>query len=147
MANGHGGYRRPANPAPVSGPGALSRRTDGRQPVMDTPDAAYGENQTNRELQSQSPLPQAPGAPSGPPPGPTPPGVGLGDPSQQPGVPVTSGAAAGAGPGLDALGLLAGAKADAQHFARYMPALLDIADRDDTPPSVRRAIRNLYSNL
>lgn len=29
MANGHGGYRQPNNPAPVSGPGALSRRTDG----------------------------------------------------------------------------------------------------------------------
>lgn len=30
MANGqHGGYRQPTNPSPVSGPGALSRRTDG----------------------------------------------------------------------------------------------------------------------
>jgi hypothetical protein len=29
MANGRGGYRQPANPAPVSGPGALSKRTDG----------------------------------------------------------------------------------------------------------------------
>ena len=25
-----GGYRKPGTPAPVSGPGALSRRTDGR---------------------------------------------------------------------------------------------------------------------
>jgi hypothetical protein len=25
-----GGYRKPGNPAPVSGPGSLSRRTDGR---------------------------------------------------------------------------------------------------------------------
>lgn len=29
MANGHGGYRAPENPAATSGPGALSRRTDG----------------------------------------------------------------------------------------------------------------------
>lgn len=29
MANGHGGYRQPTNPSPVSGPGALSQRTDG----------------------------------------------------------------------------------------------------------------------
>lgn len=29
MANGWGGYRQPANPAPVSLPGALSSRTDG----------------------------------------------------------------------------------------------------------------------
>ena len=29
MANGRGGYRQPSNPAPVSGPGALSKRTDG----------------------------------------------------------------------------------------------------------------------
>ena len=29
MADGRGGYRQPRNPAPVSGPGALSKRTDG----------------------------------------------------------------------------------------------------------------------
>jgi hypothetical protein len=37
MANGHGGPRTPANPAPVSGPGALSKRTDGAQPKMQSP--------------------------------------------------------------------------------------------------------------
>ena len=42
MADGHGGYRRPTNPSPVSGPGALSRRTDGQQPTQDLPNAKYG---------------------------------------------------------------------------------------------------------
>ena len=29
MPNGHGGYRKPEHPAPASGPGRLSKRTDG----------------------------------------------------------------------------------------------------------------------
>jgi hypothetical protein len=47
----HGGYRRPTNPAPVSGPGAHSRRTDG-QPMVDLPDAQYGENAAFQEAQA-----------------------------------------------------------------------------------------------
>ena len=47
-----GGYRQPSNPAPVSGPGALSARTDGgagnsKQPIRRIPGQAYGEQ---REL-------------------------------------------------------------------------------------------------
>ena len=38
-----GGYRKPQNPAAVSGPGALSKRTDGKQPVVRVPDVPYGE--------------------------------------------------------------------------------------------------------
>ena len=43
-----GGYRQPSNPAPVSGPGALSARTDGgagssKQPIRRIPGQAYGE--------------------------------------------------------------------------------------------------------
>ena len=29
MADNRGGYQQPTNPAPVSGPGSLSQRTDG----------------------------------------------------------------------------------------------------------------------
>lgn len=38
MTDGRGGYRRPTNPAPASGPGALSQRTDGGPPVAPTPE-------------------------------------------------------------------------------------------------------------
>jgi|SRR5690242_271212 len=140
-----GGYHPPANPAAISGPGALSKRTDGKQPHMQLSDAAYGEQKTYQEIQGGAPVPQLQSNAGGG--AQLPPLVGLDAPSQQPDVPVTAGADSGPGPGSDALGLLSAAKADAQHFAKYMPALMDIADRDDTPPSVRRAIRNLYSNL
>ena len=58
MANssGHGGYRRPTNPAPVSGPGALSRRTDGMQPRATLPDAKYGEQQAFQQAQGAAPM-------------------------------------------------------------------------------------------
>ena len=51
-----GGYRKPANPAPVSGPGKLSRRTDGKQPVMPISGGKYGENKAINDLQSQAPM-------------------------------------------------------------------------------------------
>jgi hypothetical protein len=53
-----GGYRKPANPAPVSGPGKLSRRTDGAQPVMDMTGGKYGESKALREMQSAAPMAQ-----------------------------------------------------------------------------------------
>lgn len=57
MANGHGGMRRPASPAPVSGPGALARRTDGgpatAQYVSGLP---YGDGQDFYDLQTSAPL-------------------------------------------------------------------------------------------
>jgi hypothetical protein len=53
-----GGYRKPANPAPVSGPGQLSRRTDGNQPVMEMTGGAYGERKALREMQGAAPMAQ-----------------------------------------------------------------------------------------
>ena len=52
-----GGYRQPNNPAPVSGPGMLSKRTDGgaidgmTQPVKDYTGGEYGNNKSMREQQ------------------------------------------------------------------------------------------------
>jgi hypothetical protein len=52
-----GGYRQPTNPAPVSGPGALSARTDGgaiegmTQPVQNYTGGSYGNNKSMREQQ------------------------------------------------------------------------------------------------
>ena len=66
MANskGHGGYRKPSNPAPVSGPGKYSQRTDG-QVVSTMPGQPYGQAQADHAVESlapmgaQKPLPQA----------------------------------------------------------------------------------------
>ena len=58
MAEGHGGYRRPNQPAPVSGPGALSQRTDGgpTQAAMLPSGGAYGERKEMAELQGGAPM-------------------------------------------------------------------------------------------
>lgn len=142
----HGGYRKPTNPAPVSGPGAHSRRTDG-QPKMDLPNAAYGENKTFNELQSGAKLPSD-SASAGAAPAPVPPSfVGLGAPSQEPGTPVTAGADMGAGPGLEALGIRGTTQDDAEEIRKYLPTLIDIAQRDDTLPGTKRWLRTLIANL
>lgn len=58
MARRRGGYQRPSNPAPVSGPGALSERTDGgpSQPIREIPGGQYGDRQANAELQASAPM-------------------------------------------------------------------------------------------
>lgn len=151
MANGHGGYRQPTNPAPVSGPGAHSQRTDGAQPRMALPNAQYGEAQSFDQLQAGAPMAQqgplsTPAAP-----------VSLADltkgltplsaPSGQPDVPVTAGAAYGAGPGASALGLQDPNKQDAGYFAKYLPTLLKLADSRDAPPGYKSWVRTIIANL
>jgi len=59
-----GGYRQPKNPAAVSGPGALSQRTDGgagssSQPIRRIPGVAYGEQSALSAQQQAAPLPVA----------------------------------------------------------------------------------------
>lgn len=103
MAEGHGGMRRPANPAPVSGPGALSRRTDG-QGAKYMAGGEYGEGQEMMDLQTSAPMSKAPAAPR-PRTGrqvaseemarPTP----LFAPTERPDEPLTAGAPFGPGPG------------------------------------------------
>lgn len=105
-------------PALVSGPGALSKRTDGGQPLMHIPDAKYGEDKANIAQQKMAPLgnsaestgprpnagappaetggPVAPsGQPGGPPPQPITP---FGAPSANPDQHVTAGAQFGPPP-------------------------------------------------
>jgi hypothetical protein len=103
MAEGHGGMRRPSNPAPVSGPGAMSRRTDG-QGARYIAGGEYGEGQEMMDLQTSAPMSKAPAAPR-PRTGrqvvseemapPTP----LFAPTERPDEPITAGAPFGPGPG------------------------------------------------
>lgn len=88
-----GGYRKPANPAPVSGPGSMSRRTDGKQPTMNITGGAYGEGKDLREIQSSAPMKQVQGG-ARPQNKVTP----LFAPTERPNEPVTSGMPFGAGP-------------------------------------------------
>lgn len=54
----HGGYRRPERPAATSGPGSLSRRTDGNatQAPQVAAGGAYGERKELEGIQSGAPL-------------------------------------------------------------------------------------------
>ena len=98
-----GGYRKPANPAPVSGPGALSRRTDGgpTQAARPIPSGGqYGARKDMMELQS--------GAPMAGNPAPQPninPITSMFEATQRPEEPITAGADMGAGPGMEALSM------------------------------------------
>jgi hypothetical protein len=53
-----GGYRAPSNPAAVSGPGALSQRTDGgpTQPAKYMSGLPYGQGQENYSNQVAAPM-------------------------------------------------------------------------------------------
>jgi hypothetical protein len=105
-----------SNRAVVSGPGQLSRRTDGgpAQKLRDLPDAQYGEAATYRDLQKAAPLAQTPQPgratkTSGSSTGVTPSVIPLNAPSVRPDEPVTAGSAYGPGPGPESLGLHADA--------------------------------------
>ena len=106
----HGGKRTPGSPAPVSGPGSLSQRTDGgpQQVLSDISGMPYGENQELEEMQSAAPMSASGQATArasrrG--------GAGratqraaqrmvpLMSPTQRPDEPVTAGAPVGPGPG------------------------------------------------
>ena len=109
MANGHGGMRTPSNPAPVSGPGALSRRTDG-QPARYASGMPYGDGQDFYDVQTSAPMAETDNAAAGvrrarqsQPRMVEEPVTPLYSPTQRPEEPVTSGAVPGpgAGPALD----------------------------------------------
>ena len=96
-----GGKNPPKNPAPVSGPGAQSRRTDGGagskgQPLRVATGQDYGEAKEIEEQQKAAPLATATtGSPAGPPSGGeggAPPELGgVFGPSENPGTPLNSG--------------------------------------------------------
>lgn len=130
--------------APVSGPGALARRTD-RSPVQkirQLPDAAYGEAKEFNDLQKQAPLDNvpaqdrgaaAPAQDAGPQPASMPLSnvIPLNAPTQRPDEPVTAGAPLGPGPGPEVMG-----PAQSMRTAQYQSAsdlLSNIAAGSDNP--------------
>ncbi len=91
-----GGYRKPSNPAPISGPGALSQRTDGgaTQPATYMAGLPYGQGQQNYNNQVAAPMA---GNPIPQMEMPTP----LMAPTSRPNEPITSGVDVGDGPGSE----------------------------------------------
>jgi hypothetical protein len=148
-AAGSGGYRKPSQPAPVSGPGAGSKRTDGgpAQKLRDLPDAQYGEAATFRSLQEKAPLAQTPSAKA-----PTSKLVGGGAgsgtpfnaPSARPDEPITSGLGMGAAGVSAAEQMQAG---DLEKLRAYLPALIEAAGRPDATPSFKNYVRILRSKV
>ena len=142
---GRGGYQAPATPAPVSGPGKLSQRTDRGQKMRALPDAGYGEQATFQADQAGAPMAAA-GSPQAS--GPTPPDlsqvVGFGDPTQRPDEPVTSGAPTGPGPGMEALGL---GNPGADPSRDYIRAQLPVLELACNLPSAGFAFRQWVRRL
>lgn len=140
-----GGYRQPNNPAPVSGPGAMSQRTDGgpadTQASKYISGLPYGEGQEMMNIQGSAPMAAAAQMPV------SAPVVPLSAPTQRAGEPVTSGVDAGLGPDMSSLGLgskdVAADESFRASLAAYMPVLMQVASRPDTSPETRNVIRQL----
>lgn len=144
----------PSRPAAVSGPGPMSRRTDGgaAQALRDLPDARYGENSQFQSLQQGAALSASPG-PTGSPlsPDSLPPNpaansvVPFSAPSGRPDEPVTSGASLGAGPDTSALGIQPGQveQQDLGKVAQSLPLLEMLANQPDALPSTRLMVNLL----
>lgn len=150
----HGGYRKPSKPAPVSGPGKLSKRTDGgpAQKLRPTTGGPYGDAASMTDLQRSAPMAadgpspaqQAPS--SAPPPQPvnvTP----FGAPSTKPDEPVTSGNPLGAGVGPEAMGvsnpLDQADQQDARRLLDYLPVLEFIANQPGSSAAMKAYVRQI----
>jgi hypothetical protein len=132
-----GGYRKPANPAPVSGPGSLSRRTDGGpiQGAKEIPGGGkYGERKALADIQSGAPMqgnpvPNVP-AVSNMQPRTTQPVTNLFAPTENPDEPVTAGAPMGLGRNPEPA-------TQYGMIQKYMPQLESLASKEDAPESFK----------
>ena len=127
---------RPANPAPVSGPGALSQRTDGgpSQPVTDIPGLPYGEQAQMNAIQGAARMFQEPAPPEPP---------GLFDPTMRPDEPVTAGVNIGPGPGAPIQ--QDPQSQDAALLQKYLPSMRRAAGIQDAPAGFKAFVRYLES--
>lgn len=150
----NGGYRAPGSPAAVSGPGAMSQRTD--NPQIEALGENYGDQVAMEELRAGSPVQPARkttvqpsrGGGGG---GGMPMVAGMGDPTSMPDVPVTDGADLGAGSGAGSLGLPQTdadmARADvAQMHPGFIEAMVKASMSADATPSFKKYVRQLLAN-
>lgn len=146
----HGGYRKPEHPAAVSGPGALSARTDGgatSQPPMVADGGPYGSRQDMASIQSGAPMQGGNGAlpvPSGPSAADL---IPFGAPTQNPNEPVTAGAALGPGIGPEAAGISSDSDQTLDQLAGLLPSLAVIANLPSATPEVRSYYKALKARV
>lgn len=134
--------------AEVSGPGKFSERTDKAVSSANSrlPNAGYGEQADYQDQKSGATGAKSPGGnvdfaslfgdPSSR-------VVPLGQPSGQPGVPVTDGAALGAGAGAEALGLDDQKRVDLESLAPYIPVLEFMANQPGASWAMRNVVRKV----
>lgn len=140
--NGHGGQRTPNNPAAVSGPGALSQRTDGaaHQAPQIAPGNGYGERKEMLGLQADAPMAGGGGmSPAMLPP--------IGAPTARPDEPVTAGADAGAGLGMAAAGIQNDQQVTNEQLRPLLASLELVANLPGSNPETRTFVRNLKARL
>lgn len=151
-----GGYRQPSSPAPVSGPGSLSKRTDSgpgaKQPVRVPTGGQYGDATALRQTEQAAPLAASAGGDQAPPPGllaglSLPPGVGFSEGTSRPDEPVTAGAASGPGPGPEVLGLPNQEQQDVAALAAYLPVFEHMANQAGSSSAARNLVRAIKSQL
>lgn len=127
---------------PVSGPGQFSKRTDKavENANLRVPNADYGEQKALTEQRQGAPMASSPsfsdffrniGQNV----------VGLDAPTTQPNVPVTSGAALGAGAGEEALGLVDQQSQDLESLVPYLPVLEFMANQPGASWAMRNIVR------
>lgn len=150
----HGGKRTPAKPAAVSGPGALSARTDGGPTVgaLDQLSSGkYGETQALNQVAGGAPV-----AASGPSVGSqalagalSQGGLNFGAPSAQPNTPVTAGSQYGPGPDQSALQQNDPTRQTAQQLQQsgVLPLMIRVADSDGASDAYRRYVRIIIAAL
>lgn len=128
---------------PVSGPGKFSERTDKavENANQALPNAGYGEQKAYQEQQGGAAMSQtAPDFASlfGDAAGRV---IPLGEVTQQPNVPVTAGASAGAGPGMEALGLRDQQEDDLRSLIPSLPVLEFMANQPGASWAMRNIVR------
>lgn len=137
----------------ASGPGALSRRTDTgpAQKMRDLPNADYGEGATYKDLQKGAALGQSDptkGLDQAPQPNPAAGSViPMGAPSMDPGTPVTAGAAMGAGPGNEALGIVPQSQQDMKAQIVNLPVYEYMANQEGAPWALRNLVRKIKASM
>lgn len=140
---GSGGYRPSApqnSPLNVSGTGGNGQ--SGTQGAKYIPGLPYGQGQATMQQQQAAPMAgQAQAAPSPS----LPDVVGLTEPTMNPNEPVTSGAAAGAGPGTEALNIpkQQTGNEDIDTLIAYYPAMQFWANQVGTSQTTKDYIRYL----
>ena len=138
---------------PVSGPGQFSERTDKAVSGANAslPNAQYGENRDYQEQKSGAKMAQDSGQPMA---GPDLSNlsanaaanvIGFGEPTAQPGTPVTDGADAGPGAGSEALSSSQPPKSDL--MSAYLPALIFMANQPGSSDSARNLVRQIQATM